>query len=513
MFTALFVVSGTAHAATFLKGFGDSKYESADAGTRTTAYDQSVEAGANIARINLSWREVATGQPANPADPADPAYDFSAPDRAVEGAASRGMRILVTVYSAPDYAEAKNQPDPDPLHPQGTFRPDPQQLGLFAEAVAKRYSGSFSRGLLDGVPVAPLPRVGYFEAWNEPNLSVFLNPQWNGRKNQAAPNYRRMMNGFYDGIKRVSPDAQVVTAGLAPFGGKLHPSDPPTRTRPLRFLREFLCLKPGRELAPKKCSQPPKFDILAHHPINVRGGPQEPAAHPDDAGGAIDFKKIAKTLRFAERKNTVAGKHGLWATEFWWQTNPPDPDFGYSLSQQARFIPETLYLLDKFGASAAIMLQVSDAPYSRENNSLQTGVFFIDGSRKPAFEAFRFPFVADRKSKGQVVVWTIPPASGELLIEQKSGSGYRTIASGAATAGEPLSDKLSLRGNVTLRASVGGDTSRSWTEGGNGKKGKSLEARSDAAAAPAAPAPPALQGPPIAVPDSLAPYLESAPAP
>lgn len=494
--------------AVFLKGFGDAKYGSGDNATRNSAYDQSAQAGANVARINVSWRQMTSGQPANPTSPSDPAYDFSAADRAVEGAVTRGMRVLITIYEAPDFAEAANQPPPDPLHPQGTFRPDPEMLGQFAEAVATRYSGSFSPSPL----APPLPEVGYFEGWNEPNLSVFLNPQWTGRNNQAAQNYRRMINGFYDGVKRANPDAEVVTAGLAPFGGKLDPDDPPTRTRPLRFLREFLCLHKNRDLKPDKCKQPPRFDILAHHPINVNGGPRRSATHPDDASGAIDMRDVEKTLRFAEKKNTIGGgKHGIWATEFWWQTNPPDKDFGYSLSQQSKFIAETFYLLDKFGANAAVMLQVIDDPYQQQNNNLQTGVFFIDGSRKPSFQAFRFPFVLDRISKKKVVVWTIPPASGQVLIEEKAGSGFKTVASGNGQAGEILKDTLNLKGSVTLRATVGGESSPSWTE--RGGKSRSNRGGGAAPAQPEATPPPGLlplpEAPPV--PDPLAPYLEAAP--
>jgi hypothetical protein len=506
--------AAAAEARPFLKGTAEPLYTSGDNATRDRWFDETVNAGGNLVRLNVQWRSAVSGEPADPTNPADPAYNFGPWDTAVREASSRGLRVLLTVYGAPDFAEAKNQPEnPGPLTPEGSFRPNPEALGDFAQALARRYSGGFSDGLVEG----PLPRVDYFEAWNEPNLSVHLYPQWNksGTNNQAAPHYRRMLNAFYEGVKASGSGAQVVTGGLGPFGSD--PDDNLLRTRPLLFLREVLCLKQSRKLRPDKCKEPPKFDILAHHPINVHGGPRRSAVHPDDAGGAVDFKNVARILRFAERKNTVPGKHGLWGTEFWWQTNPPDPDFGYSLAKQASYIQETFYLMWKYGASAGIILQMVDQPYRRENNGLQTGLFFVDGSRKPAFQAFRFPFVTDRKSRGKLVVWTIPPSSGELLVEEKRGSGWETVASGNAQAGQVLTDKLRLRGRTTLRATVGGEQSLAWTEGKGGKGGKGYSA--DGRARGSAPAAPEISEPgfapdPVApVPESLSPYVESLPAP
>lgn len=74
---------------------------------------------------------------------------------------------MFTIYSAPDYAEGADRPA---TATPGSWRPDPAAFGAFAEAVARRYSGANG-----------LPRVRYFEAWNEPNLDVYLAPQQRGK--------------------------------------------------------------------------------------------------------------------------------------------------------------------------------------------------------------------------------------------------------------------------------------------------------------------------------------------
>lgn len=173
------------------------------------------------------------------------------------------------------------------------MKPDPQQYAAFAHAVAARYSGSF----------LGLPHVRYYQAWNEPNLSNYLTPQWEGDSLLSAEHYRRLFDAFDQAVHGVRTDNVVVTAGTAPFG------DPPggTRTRPLRFWRELLCLKKkDGELRGAACPEKADFDVLAHHPIQTSGGPRQSAINPDDAT-TPDFKHVVETLRRAEKLNKVPG--------------------------------------------------------------------------------------------------------------------------------------------------------------------------------------------------------------
>ena len=70
-----------------------------------------------------------------------------------------------------------------------------------------------------------LPRVKYWQGWNEPNLSLYLTPQWtrrSGKLTATSPDvYRSLLNAFYSGVKAVSKTNFVITAGTSPFG------DPP----------------------------------------------------------------------------------------------------------------------------------------------------------------------------------------------------------------------------------------------------------------------------------------------
>lgn len=444
-----------ASAKRFLRGTADPLYFAND-GTRSHWFDETVRANSQIARLNLVWRWVAQGRPANPSDPADPAYNFASYDAAVREASSRGLRVLITISNAPDYAEGDGQPSNPPDHaPDGSFAPKVAEFAAFGAAVARRYSGTFSDS------AGMLPRVGYLEAWNEPNISAHLNPQWKGRKNASADHYRKMLNAFYSAVKRESSQVKVVSAGLAPFG-----DDPPDaiRTRPLRFMRELFCLRGRKKLKPGRCRNAPKFDIFAHHPINLNGGPREDSRHPDDVAAVKDMKHVRRTLRAAERAGNAKprGRHEIWITEFWWETDPPDPRWGFKLGKQARWIQEGMYLAWKYGVSATILLQLVDdvkPPGEDPRLRLHSGLFFNDGREKPSFRAFSFPFASERKSRKKVIAWTVPPQSGKLRIEKKRGKKWRTIEREKVRESRPEKMKLRLRGSARLRAKVGGEQS------------------------------------------------------
>ncbi len=243
-------------------------------------------AGATVVRIPVDWRDIAPAAPPagfDASDPASPAYNFARVDAAVDSAVAAGLEPLLVVSHAPAFAEA---PHRWPYAYPGSWAPSPAALGAFAAALARRYDGSFSDPL---APAAVLPRVHLLQAWNEPNLPRYLEPQWiaQGRRWSAFSPllYRQMLNAFYAGVKSVEPSDTVVAAGIAPTG------DPEGvgRMAPIPFLRDVLCLQPRLRVAPvahlahpprfarPDCPQPPHFDVLAFHPLSV-GDPDIPAA-------------------------------------------------------------------------------------------------------------------------------------------------------------------------------------------------------------------------------------------
>ena len=434
-------------------GFADILYESDDS-DKWLAKTESVNA--DVIRVNLYWSSVAPTKPDDPADPDSPEYNWTFYDKAINNATARGFDIDLTVFSAPPWAEGPNRPSLDAVR-AGAWRPDADAFGQFARALAKRYGD----------------KVKYYEAWNEPNLSPYIEPQWKGKDNVSVDIYSKMLNQFYEGIKAFSPSSKVVVGGTAPYGD---PPGGPDRTQPVRFYQELLCL--NRKNKKTGCPEggAPKFDIIAHHPINREDPPTAHAINKGDVEIA-DFHELTSILRAAEKQGTPAtsGRHDIWANEVWWQTNPPDKGEGVSFATHARWTAQALYLLWKQGASNVSFLQVRDAKYTKGESTLasyQTGIYTYGGKAKPTARAVAFPFVTDPKGK-RLLAWGVAPKSGRLTIQVKGkggkgkrAGGFRRAASVNVKAGKVFTTKLKLpaSGKAKLRAKVGGETSLVWTQ-------------------------------------------------
>jgi hypothetical protein len=421
-------------------GFADGVYGSANAHQRNHWLSKTRAAHSRVVRMNVSWAGTAPHRPAHPRDPSDPAYNFAGLDAAVRSAASHHLRVLLTVLSAPRWAEAGHRPH---NAPPGTWKPSPGAFGDFGHALGARYSGHFG-----GVP-----RVRYFQAWNEPNLSQYLTPQYKGKKQKSAARFRKMLNAFYAGVHSAQPSDRVLNGGLAPYG------DPPggSRTRPLTFMRRLLCLRNG--LGPAKhCHGKTHVDVFADHPIDTSGGPHRSAVSRNDAA-TPDFKHVTATLRAAERHHLVkpGGHRPLWATELWWDSDPPDHVQGVPVKVQAHWLEEALHILWNQGASVVINLQIRDAKFDRHNAFANdsTGVFFHSGKPKPSFTAWRFPFVVSKRTHSAARVWGRSPAGGRLRIQAKRHGRWHTVKSIHVHSGQIFRPKVHVRPGRTLRAHVG----------------------------------------------------------
>lgn len=422
-------------------GFGDFYFTSPDGSLRRDLLDTAKKLNAGAVRLYARWRSIAPSPKPDgfvATDPNSPGYEWGPLDDAVDDAKARGMRPIFLVNIAPDWAEGKNRPSLA-VAPAGTWKPNPSDVADFGAAIAKRYKG----------------QVRDYVLWNEPNLTLWLNPQ------AGAPGrYRSMLNAFYNAVHSVDGLNRVITAGTAPYGGGR--SEAGVNTRPLKFWRKIMCVKDNQKLSSTKCQTKAKFDVLAHHPISTRGGPRASAFHDDDIS-TPDFKNLVRVLRAAEKAGNVkpGGRRPAWATELWWETNPPDPLPGNSgLGRQARWYQEALYVLWKQGASLVTFYQVRDDVYDGNPglSSWESGVEFANGSPKPSGRAVRFPFVADRKSKRKVYLWGKAPSSGKLKVM----NGKRRVAKLNVKAGKIFTKTVRLKGKRKLRAEVGNIKSLTW---------------------------------------------------
>jgi hypothetical protein len=139
--------------------------------------------------------------------------------------------------------------------------------------VATRYSGH----------IAGYPFARFFSIWNEPNTPRFL------LADDPVQAYARLAAAGYDGIKAVSPDAQVAIGETA------------ASHAPAAFMEALAARDPKL-----------RFDAWAHHPYPAHPGlaPETPEAWPDVG--------VAELARFGDDLDAAFGRTGtpLWVTEY-----------------------------------------------------------------------------------------------------------------------------------------------------------------------------------------------------
>ena len=378
---------------------------------QATAFPMAAAAGATYVRLGVSWGSIA---PATPSvdfvatDPTSPGYDWTALDATLNEAEEAGLTPILDIASPPAWGYDNS--------PSGVNAGTPNvvDLGQFATALATHYDG-----LTAGVPAEHV-----FQVWNEPNLSLDLNPV-------NANAYRGMVNAVYNAVHAVDPSNLVVAGALDPFG---HPKSKKQKwysVSPLAYMRSLLCLSKGKN-PHVTCHKPAHFDVWSHHPYTF-GGPFGHAKLPDDVELG-DLPKMRALLKAATTHHTLVSANPVqfWVTEFGWDTNPPRKHAA-SLALAARWTAESLHQMWLSGVSLVTWFLLEDYP---SPSPYQSGLYFYDASLenakpKPVRTAFRFPFVAYLK-KSTVTVWGRVATSDQQVVTVQLRNGkngaWRTVA-------------------------------------------------------------------------------------
>jgi hypothetical protein len=440
-------------------------FESAPEPDRAIAYQHAHAAGASIIRLTFAWANIEPAAPPDDAtarDPGWPGYHWQLVDELARELRAAGFEPLIEIGHAPAWAEAAGRPAGTPA---GTWRPSAAAFEQLAAAAARRYDGTYPD---PDNPGKALPRVRYWQAWNEPNLGLYINPQWVPRGSGLVPAspdiYRALLNGWYSGMKSVVPSDVVVTAGTSPFGD-LQPGG--ERIPPALFDRSLFCLRGRRSLERVRCpGAPVHFDVLAHHPYPI-GAPRAHAPNPDDVTIA-DFSRLTRPLARALRVGTVAPRRPkqVWATEFGWVTNPPGPT-GISPARAASYTAGDLSELWSERVSVALWFALRDRSPSEGPYYLPQGLYFTGPAiardvAKPVLGAFAFPFTA-YVQRGRARLWGLAPQAGRVIIERaRRGGRWRPLARLRARGNRVFAGGARLRAGSLVRARQGGRTSLPW---------------------------------------------------
>ena len=419
--------------------------------------DQLQGLGVTTVHTLVFWDKVAP----SPTSARRPSGDLSNPntysgaawapyDALVRAASARGMQILMTPTGfTPRWAACKRHPVR-----YRNCQPNPKLYGQFVTAISKRYSGSFR-----DASGQTLPRVKRWSFWNEPDQIGWIYPQRKGRAIVSAKYYRDLVYAGTAALRKTGHRRDQVLLGETAPTARGNSTDPTT------FLRALFCmdarghrLRHGKIAKLQGCN---KFKRLtasgfAHHPYNTSA--VGPALRKPRGKGDITLAvlgRLTRVLKLGAKAHAIKRNLPVYFTEYGIQSNPPNPLYGVSLSQQAAYLNQADFTAYRNRSVRAVsQYELVDDPAS--TGVFTTGLILKNGVQKPSYDAYRLPiWVTKKHSRVSIWLWVRPAAgrSQQVQIQHDTGSGFQTVATKTTNS----------RGFATVSQSGGGKWRFAWT--------------------------------------------------
>ncbi len=268
------------------------------------------DAGFTWIKIQVPWKMVEANSKGQ--------YDWGAVDNVINALHGAGLKVLVSVCKAPDWARSSSTNwgyDGPPANAQ--------DLADFMGALAGRYSG----------------RIQAIEVWNEQNLAH----EWGGEPIDAA-RYVTMLRVSYQAIKARDASIYVIAGGLTPTGvndGVLAIDD-------VVYLGQMY-----------RAGLKSYMDGLGVHPSGYNNPPDATYGYQNAAEPAYKNHPsffFQETMRRYRQVMLTYGDSGkdLWPTEFGWASSP-NPVAGYEYAanvtetEQAEYLVRSLQMMKSWG--------------------------------------------------------------------------------------------------------------------------------------------------------------------
>ncbi len=131
--------------------------------------------------------------------PAPGQFDWSGFDRAVNAASENGLKVMLSIVTAPQWSHPNLQPTTDDPEAINAPPDDLNEYAKFVGEVVDRYKG----------------KVHAIEIWNEQNIDA----EWRANPQAVSPEkYVEMLKLAYQTIKAKDPNIVVISGALSPTG-------------------------------------------------------------------------------------------------------------------------------------------------------------------------------------------------------------------------------------------------------------------------------------------------------
>lgn len=310
-------------------------------GNRAEAIALTKAMGFNWVKFQLVWKDF-EGSPGARSFPDDVVNDLSA----------AGLKILLSVVKAPNWARPGNT-DFSVEGPPA----NPQAYADFVGALASHYKG----------------KVQAIEVWNEQNLWY----EW-GHEPLDPGRYVDLLCRSYSAIKAADPGITVVSGALTPTGV----NDGSTAIDDVAYLQRMYAA------GAKRC-----FDAVGAHPSGYNNPPDAKFGYSNPAEPSFKnhpsffFRDTMERYRAVMVANGDGGKR-IWPTEFGWaSTGSPVGGYEYARDngedEQAQFIVRAYEMMRGWGWVGPAFLW--NLNFNVTNPGSELAAFGIQG--RPAYSA------------------------------------------------------------------------------------------------------------------------------
>lgn len=438
------VARGLADAVTF--GFTDWTDDEAHA-----LHELAAKLNAKYVRFDVYWNQAEPGQDVFAENKRGSGY-LDNVVKAVDAADAEGLKVIIVTYRVPKWASDQDLwPTPSGYADKYT----PSKAGIVEFGHFAQHLASLLRG-----------KVLAYEAWNEPNLGVYLYPQRTDTKDGAGawvfPNvahtrtwavdhYVAMLKQFYQAVKDPDGDPAALVAGgcTSPIG-----YDDYWRTSPQTFAKELAAAGAGEY-----------FDVYDHHPYTPGGSKDmRPEAAPSDPKTTVQLENLS-TLH-----KRFPGKQ-FYLTEYGYNTSTSLVFGGARVSQ----VEQAAYLKRAYAYAARLdwvklmcwyqLKDISPTNKVTDDRGIYMGLRTLSGSAKRAWYAFAggnhltinapsgVRYGSAASLTGRLTCATVGGIKGRPLVVQayRPSTGWRTLKTITTAKGGYYRTSLKPTSTTTYR--------------------------------------------------------------
>ncbi len=459
--------------------------------------------GATTVKFAVYWTDYAPDPSSskapkgfNATNPAD--YNASAMsilDAVVRGATADGLKVYLQIQGpTPFWADG-----PGALsNAKGHWEPNATDFKEFVEALGTRYSGKYK----PAGQSSPLPRVGTWSIWNEPNYGPDLAPQ--GLKNntidEGAISYRNLLDAGWSGLHATGHGSDTFLIGETAPRGISTGGEPGELggTKPILFLASLYCSTvAGKRLTgtaaknedcPSSAStfrreNPALFDAsgFAEHPYSQGVAPNLPtyacgqtfcwnATTKKSDPYYADFAEIPRLESDLDKWNRANGsgkKYLIYNTEFGYWTPPSTAPHTLNTTTAAYYMNWAEYISYENPRIASYeQYQV----YDPAGTAWTDGLFTVGGTPKATLNAWELPLymptVVASKPTSLTVWGAARPAVTDLSAYGQVQIQFAPLGATSYTTVENVPIK-NVRGyfDVKVPFTTSGTVRLAWTGG------------------------------------------------